>query len=169
MYLFEYEKRQSGSIVSLPGSQAVYPKRYTCVKACDFARFILYMTIFRHLRLFVQRCSRITLDNVDQFTQQYTPALIHITLHFIHMIGRTRMPPERTQCLYTPFSRAHPHIALNNHTCIVCVNVTCVLQSTRTLCELCDNLSRVPHATPNKIKHLRVLNSWHVSRILRRH
>lgn len=162
----------------------MYPKRYTRVKVCDFARFVYKVTIFRHKRLFVQRCPRITLYKLEYFSQQYTPAFLQSPLHFIHSIANhtlrpaypantphthARIPFKRTHCPYTPRSRVHPHIALDNHTRAVSVNVTPVLQSTHTLCEICDNLFRVSHTILNKIKHLRECERWYVSCNVKRH
>ena len=81
----------------------------------------------------------------------------------------TRMPFKRTHCLYTTTSHTCPHIAIDNLIRAARVNVTRVLQSAHTLCEICDNPFRVPHATHNKIKHLRECESWHVFCNLKRH
>ena len=95
----------------------------------------------------------------------YTP---HYTSYTPHT--RTRYPLKRTQWPYTPRSRTYRHWQYHwqsHH--IVCVIVTPVLQSAHELCEICDNPFRVPHATHNKIKHLRECKSWHVFCNVKRH
>ena len=81
-----------------------------------------------------------------------------------------QIPFKRTQCPYTTRSGAYRHWQYHwqsHH--IVCVIVTRVLQSAHELCEICDNLFRVPYATHNKIKHLRECERWHVCCNIKRH
>lgn len=139
MYLFEYERRQSSSIMSLLGNRV----RHACVSHwihCAISHVLHHIWhILRVSRGAHPNLLCMYIRNIQHIVTYHILHTIWCVLYFAHHNlwittcvshtvypantpqTRTRMPPERTQCLYTPFSRVHPHIALNIHLCAVCV------------------------------------------------